>query len=339
MLATLAILRLAARYLTDEDPRRWPVTQLAPLFLLSVFWHWEYRLNQVNNLTLLLLLGSFVCWQQRRHVVSGVWLGLAVLIKVTPLLLVLWFVMKRQFRTAAVAVLTVIVAGPVADAIALGPTVAGTRYQDWFRRAVSNGSHRGLILTQTEMDWRNQGMGAVLSRWLHATSYTLYYDNDPRLWGPDETATMNVADLPVSTVAWITVGVQALSLIGLLWLVRRSAERLGAWQLRLEWALFLMAMLWFMPVMRGYHLIWLLPAWSLLGAAARKLGYRHPWSKLAVACAAGLIVVQFSLRWDLPQAAGMLLWTVAMVALPVLILLVWLARNPAVMSDAAETHG
>ena len=339
ILATLAILRMVARHLTDEDPRNWPVTQLVPFFLLSVFWHWEFRLNQVNNLTLLLLLGSFVCWRQRRNVVAGVWLGLAVLIKVTPLLLVLWFVMKRQFRTAAVAMLTVIVAGPVADAIAFGPAVAASRYQDWFRRAVSDGSHRGLILTQTEMDWRNQGMGAVLSRWLHATDYSLHYDNDPRLAGADEPAVMNVADLPASTVASITTGVQILSLIGLLWLVRRPAAQLGAWQLRLEWALFLMAMLWFMPVMRGYHLIWLLPALSVIAAAARKIGRRRPWSKLALACAIGLIVVQFSLRWEWPQAAGMLLLTVAMVALPVLILLVRLARNPAVMSDGVETHG
>ena len=207
VVATLATLRLVGRHLVGLPPQDWPVTQLVPFLLLTVFWYWEYRLNQINNFTLLLLVASFVCWQQRRQAVAGLWLGLAVLIKVTPLLLVLWFLLKRQFRTAAVAIVTVLLAGPVADVIAFRPAYASDCYRGWFHNAVTNGSHRGLILTQTEMDRRNQGLGAVLSRWLHPTNYGLHYDNDPRLTTTEPPATMNVAHLSRPAVVWVVLAV------------------------------------------------------------------------------------------------------------------------------------
>ena len=96
--AMFATLRLVGRHLVSLPPQDWPVTQLVPFFVLFLFWWWEFRLNQINNLTLLLLLGGFVCWQRGQHRASGLWLGLAVLIKVTPALLLVWFALKRQYR-------------------------------------------------------------------------------------------------------------------------------------------------------------------------------------------------------------------------------------------------
>lgn len=331
LLATFTTLWLVGRHLVGLPPKDWPITQLLPFLLLSVFWYWEYRLNQVNNFTLMLLVASFVCWQQRRPHVAGVWLGLAVLTKVAPILIVVWFLLKRQFRTVAAAVLTIVLAGPVADLVVFGPAYTTDCYRSWFRNAATNGSQRGLIQAQREMDWRNQGLGAVASRWLYPTNYALHFDNDPRLEAPDEVRTMNVAQLSRPTVARIVLALHGLSLLGLLWLARRPANRLPVWHLRLEWALFMLAMLWFMPVMRGYHLIWAHPAIAMLAGAVHNVGHRRQWSLLALASLLGLVAVQVALRWTLPQAAGILLWSVVMLALPIAVMLVWLGRNPAAL--------
>ncbi len=335
-LAVLATLRMIGRHLVGLPPQDWAVTQVLPLMLLSVFWYVEFWLNQIDALTLAVLVGSLVCWQSRRPGPAGFWLGIAVLLKITPLLIVVWFALKRQGRVVAVAVATALLAGPVADAVVFGPTQAADYYRAWFDNAVVRGSHRNLILTQTEMDWRNQGMGAVLSRWLHPTNYTTHYDNDPRLSDSPIVATINVASWPRETIGWITLAVQGLSLAGLLFLARRSAGEIGAWRIRVEWALFVLAMLWFMPVMRAYHLVWALPAVSLICAAVHHLGRRSGWSIGALAVMLGLIGSQVALNWTWPQAAGILLGVVALLALPLLALLVRLRRAPAASALAAS---
>ncbi|MFQ6048973.1 MAG: glycosyltransferase family 87 protein [Phycisphaerae bacterium] len=364
LIAFLALPVLIGRHLMGLPPQDWPVTLLVPVLLLMFFWHWEFRLNQIDVLTLLLIVASFVQWQQRRPNLAGFWLGLAALIKVTPMLMVVWFGLKRQYRTVGVALLTVVLAGPVADLIVFRPAYALDAYRQWFQTAVVRSSQRGLVLNQLEMDWRNQGVGAVASRWLHPTNYALHFDNDPRIKTRRRLATMNVAELPRAQVATIVLAMTGLSVAGLLWLTRRPARDLNLWQLRAEWALVLLAMLWLMPVLRRYHLVMMLPATALLGSAVHYARRRGRWIKLASTCLAVTLTAQLAiLTRELPEsgllrhldrllgpervqalsnaldlgiveASGALLLTVVSVAVPLVALLRWLARQP----DAIPGH-
>jgi len=364
VIAFFTTIVLLGKRLMGLPPQDWPVTLLFPVLLLGLFWHWEFRLNQIDTLTLLLVVASFAHWQQRRQKLAGFWLGLAVLLKVTPMLLVVWFALKRQFKTVGVAVLTIVLAGPVADLIVFRPAYALDAYEQWFHTAVTGGSHRGLILNQKEMDWRNQGLGAVASRWLHPTNYALHFDNDPRIKIDNALATMNVAELSRPTIVTIVITLAGLSLAGLLWLARRPASALSLWQLRAEWALFLLAMLWLMPVLRRYHLIMMLPAMAVSASAIHYAGLHRRWSKVALICLGGVLVCQLSimtrmlpesgiLQWfdglfgaqrvevlstaldaGILEASGVLLLPVVLLAIPIVALLVRLAREP----DAMPGH-
>ncbi len=331
LLALLVTLRLLGRHLTGLPPKDWPVTQLLPLIILAAYWRWEFRLNQIDNFTLLLIVLFFVTWQQGRRVASGFSLGLAVLLKLTPALLVLWLLLKRQYRTVGVTVLTVLLAGPLADMAALGPEYAIGAYRQWVERCVAHGSHRGLILAQSEMDWRNQGLGAVTSRWLHETNYNTHFDNDPRHQaehGTHEVRTLNVVNLPLNVVAYLATGVALLSLAGLIWLCRRPAALLTVWQVRFEWTLFMLAMLWLMPVMRLYHMVWALPAISILGAGVHYAGMKRGWSMLALVCLGLALVAQLSLFSIDMSARGTVLGTVVVLAVPIVVMLLSLRRSP-----------
>jgi hypothetical protein len=330
LLALLAVLCLVGRHLVALPPGDWPVTQLVPFLALLLFWWWEFRLNQINVLTLLLLVGSLICWERGQRVAGGLWLGLAVLLKVTPALLLVWFALKRQHRVVAAALATCLVFGPLGDAVIFGPGDAAAHYRAWFETAVLRGSHRNLIMSQVEMDWRNQGLGAVTSRWLHPTNYATRFDNDPRLVGEAEPRTMNIAALERPTVAGLVVVVHLLSLAALLWVARRPAARLTPARWRVEWALFVLAMLWFMPVLRAYHLIWTYPALAILAAALHYHGRRHWWSLAALAALAWTVAVQVvslvpgdtpPLPWLWPQAAGVILSAVLILGLPLVLLL------------------
>jgi hypothetical protein len=196
------------------------------------------------------------------------------------------------------------------------------------------------------MDWRNQGMGAVLSRWLHPTNYNTHFDNEPRAPSNYEPRTLNVADLPLGTVATLVTVVSGASLIALLWLARRPARALNGWQLRLEWALFFLAMLWFMPVMRRYHMIWAFPALTMLAAGLHYMGFRRVWSVLTLAVIACVVIGQAALPSkafigaNLLEGRGIWLASVALLALPIMLLLLKLQRAPATLpADAfAPTH-
>ena len=362
----ITTLTLLGRHLNGLPPRDWPITLLLPVLMLSLFWYWEFRLNQINNLTLLLIIGSFVLWQIDKKKSAGFWLGLAVLLKLTPALLVIWFVLKREFKTVGFALLTIILAGPLADLIVFRPNYAADLYQKWFQTAVVHGSQRSLIIEQREMDWRNQSLGAVTSRWLAATNYALHFDNDPRIKTGKEPTTMNIATLSRPRIAIIVLSLCGVSLAGLLWIARRPARVLNCWQLRGEWALFLLAMLWLMPVLRRYHLILLLPPLTVLAGAIHYAGHGRTWTKAALACAYGVVLCQLLvltrvlpemgiLNWlagilgsprvaalnhafdaGIAEAAGVLLLPVILLALPLLVLLQQLGRRPDVLPQPAD---
>lgn len=330
----VALLIILGRNFTELPARDWPVNTILPLIFTAVFWHWEFRLNQTDLFTLLLLTSAFVCWQRGQSNISGFWLGIAILLKLTPGLIAIWFLLKRQYRVVSVAALTALAFGPLADLIVFRFDHVGDVYRAWFQQAIVRGSHTGLILDQREIDWRNQSLSAVASRWLHPTTYDIHFDNDPRIRVDTRDLKINIADLSRPTIVKIVLSVAAISALGLFWLGRRPASKMTQWELRLEWALFILAMLWLMPVMRRYHLIWAFPTIVILGAALNHVGLRSWWSKWALATtilvmAAQLIIgFQEFIDSNLLEAGGIFLATVFLLALPAIFMLMYLRRLP-----------
>ena len=223
-----------------------------------------------------------------------------------------------------------------------GPADTAALYRSWVRRAVTAGSHQGLILAQRETDWRNQGVGVVLSRWLHPTNYNTHFDNDPRIqadYAHLSPATMNVLNLPLPLVANLALIVVTGPLLALIWLARRPARQLTLWQLRFEWALFMLAMLWCMPVMRRYHIICALPALSLLAAGVHYGGVSSRWSRLAFTCLGVSLAAQLTLLSVKLEAAGALLAVIVALALPLVAMLLRLEHTPHLLPEPHYAGG
>ncbi len=320
----IATLRMLGREFTDLPGRDWPVTQLLPLVACVLFWYWEFRLNQIDLLTLTCLLGSFVAFKRGRSMVSGFWLGVAVLLKVTPGLFVLWFLLKRQYRTVVVALVTIALAGPVGDALCFGQRLALEEYHAWFRRAVSQSSQAALVLNQTEMDWRNQSLAAVASRWLHATNYTTHFDNDPRIRFGGPPRYINIVDLPLRTIAGLVSAAAAVSLAAFVWMARRPARDMTPWQLRIEWALCLLLMLWLMPVLRRYHFILLTPAVTVALAGTHHIGLGRGSARAVLVGLTLLVIAQVAIVSrpltgdNIAEAGGTLLAAIVVLGIPLL---------------------
>ena len=75
-------------------------------------------LGQLDAAILFLIVISFVAYRQRRDVMSGSSLGLAAMIKFSPALLILYFLLKRQLRVFVSAVAAILVIGAVSLVLA-----------------------------------------------------------------------------------------------------------------------------------------------------------------------------------------------------------------------------
>ncbi|MDH4209107.1 MAG: DUF2029 domain-containing protein, partial [Anaerolineae bacterium] len=75
-------------------------------------------LGQLDAAILLLIVISFVAYRQRRDVMSGSSLGLAAMIKFSPALLIVYFLLKRQLRVFVSAVTAILVIGAVSLVLA-----------------------------------------------------------------------------------------------------------------------------------------------------------------------------------------------------------------------------
>lgn len=343
--AFVTTLYLLGRFVSGLPPQDWLVVLTGPVLLTTQFWHWEFRLNQIDNLTLLLMVAALVLWQRGRPAAAGFWAGLAALLKITPGLLIVWFALKRQTGVVRAAVLTLVLAGPVSDVVVFGPAGAAEVYAGWFSRAVARSSHAGLIANQIEMDWRNQSLAAVACRWLHETSYSLRFDNDPRIRARKPPAYVNVANLPLPAISALVGVVLAGGLVGLLWVLRRPAGELSVWQLRIEWALVLAAMLACMPVLRRYHFIWLVPALVLVQSALFYLWSATWWRRIGVAALVVVATAQLTtltrlLKTELAEGAGVFLLMLAATIAALLALHSRLASSPDLLpADAFAAAG
>jgi len=260
----LVTLRWFGRYVSDAPRGQWTASQFAPFMLTFPYWIYQFQLSQLTVFVLFACAGSLLLWESNRRALSGCALGLAILVKTTPVVLLGWFLLKRQWRASAACLVTILALGPVSDVLIFGPSKAAGYYNDWVHSAVVNGSHRYFMLNQVEVDHRNQASGVTLARLLHPVDARRHLWNDPRSkhWGPS--ILVNVANVPLPTVARLhTLLLGGLGLL-LLYVLRRPAVALNRSQLRMEWALVMLAMVWFMPVLRLYHYAWVFPLLAML---------------------------------------------------------------------------
>jgi alpha-1,2-mannosyltransferase len=68
-------------------------------------------LGQLDAVILLLIVTSFFAYRQGRDLISGSFLGLAAMIKFSPLLLILYFLMKKRLRVFAAAAAAILLVG------------------------------------------------------------------------------------------------------------------------------------------------------------------------------------------------------------------------------------
>lgn len=225
---------------TNQSAWMWVLGPLAlnfrPLLLLL-------SMAKIELLQLALLLGALVAFQRRRPWTSGGLLGLAGMIKPLPLLLVLYFAWKCEWRVVGAWTLSVI-----AILVGCGVLIGHQGVWTYFSNAAMA---RGVNTMYWYEDQSLMGVAPRLFRKVQGGSYFLE---------PAEVSLVSIL------AGW------GLRLVALGWLAYLTRPRQGVSHdlLAGEWSMAIAGMLLISPFSRDYYAVFLLPAYLLLA--------QHLWS-------------------------------------------------------------
>jgi len=150
--------------LTRMLPLLWVLAFLFPPALFTMY------KGQVNILLLLLLALTYWLYGKGRERMAGVALGLAVMIKIVPLLLLLYFLWKRRYVLSLAAICTIV------GIAALGLVIVGAGPHETYLAEVTP------VLAEPRPNPANQSLGGFLSLMLVENAYTDHVVHSPGLW-------------------------------------------------------------------------------------------------------------------------------------------------------------
>ena len=248
----------------DERQAFW-VGVFAVFLAVQFLIHDQAVLGLNTALTTLTWLGIYL-WIQRRDLLAGVSLGLAIAIKCTPALFLGYFLWKRQWRMAiytAAAALFFTVA-PVAWQ---GPTSWTRHMRTWISTAMDGVSGSGFEVSQDFRD-KNMALRPALMRYL-------VHQHD--FGRPGDPPPLEVLNLPAAVAHGIANSVLFLLLgVFLWWSYGRAGARDDP---RLLWELAALGVLMVLssPITWGQHCVALLPACYMIAALLVVRDRVPPW--------------------------------------------------------------
>ncbi len=207
------------------------------------------KFNQLSIPVLALLLGSFDALERRRLIRGGTLLALAAVIKLLPALLIVWLALKRQWTALTVCLVGVAAIVVLPCLAVFGPQRTLDYHREWAQHNLL-GAPAGDMADEEQTNHfiarRNQGLPVVLSR----------------LCGPTHPYRVSFQPVKLSepSCLWLARAILAAMLAGLIWRTRRRWDRLGRLDRQVEFAVYLLAMMLFSPLLRQYYLVWALPA-------------------------------------------------------------------------------
>jgi hypothetical protein len=292
----IGLLQSANRYLLDDfdRPTRRAVTLLAGLlvtplavdgFCLGAFhtfmaWWMVAGLGRISR-------GR--CWS------GGALLGLAVWIKLLPLLAVGCLVWKRQWKPAGVAIICAVVLDAALSVAGYGPAKAWHEHARWWQEQSAGTVGRQLSSSSPMWEDRltNQSLVVILRRTLTSMEVS---QGESRVWMPL---------LNLSPAQLMVVYLSAIALLGsgILVVCRRPAGQTLPSMWSTEIALMSLATFWFSPITCSYHPTAAAPALMVVLARVS----RHPM--LLGATILGWLTAMCLLGWPLALAYGEMFWT------------------------------
>ena len=240
----------------DETQAFW-VTALAVFLCIQFILRDQAELGLNTAVVALIWLGIYL-WRQRRDLLAGISLGVAIAIKCTPAIFLGYFVWKRQWRvafcTGAGAFFFTVL--PV---VWQGPPSWSNHMKAWAGNAVHGISGTGSGFEASEMlRTKNMSLRPSLMGYLARVP-----ESSRRFWDPPSIEFLN---LSTAVAGWVVNSILLIILGIFIWWSRSVVVARGEPRLLWEFAATGILMLLFSPITWGQHCVALLPACFLIAA-------------------------------------------------------------------------
>ena len=105
--------------------------------------------GQTSAFVILLIVASFYFCARQRHLLSGTTLAAAVLIKVTPITLLIYFIVKRQWKVLQATVFAMIILGVALPSTVIGWNATKQLYGEWVEVVIKPAMHTNEAATRS----------------------------------------------------------------------------------------------------------------------------------------------------------------------------------------------
>ena len=298
------VLAVAAFRAPGTGGRLPPIAYASPGLLAAVVIVTNLSRGQVNILILFFVCLGLYAFRRGRDLRAGLALGIAVALKLTPLLLVVYLLYRRAWRVALGTGIALIVAWAILPALVFGPREAVTVTKSWV----------GVVQTFSEKGVLGEGVAGVRhTNQSLSAAFHRFFTRSPADAGRTDFY-LNVASLDYETAAWIVRALSALVLLLLAWFVRGPIGERGAdvrWGY--EISLVLLAVLIISPISWINHYVVLIVAFAAALEGMRRASPGAPDRRLLgranglCALFVTLSVVLLVLALSLPLLGALLL--------------------------------
>lgn len=257
---SIAAVLIFSLHLASESK---PLARQGPVALLAVLATARYITadlthGNINLFVALLALTGIYAFVRGLDIASGLLLALAAAVKVTPGLLIVYFIYKRQWKLSAAAIVGLVLFLVVVPVLVQGPAPAWTQFTNWKAEYIDPYTIRGEIFS-TQI---NQSLPGVFYR-LGVDSVGID-DGDIRL-------KVNLLNLSHNQARWLIRLGSAAILLAMGYLFRKKITDRAALSQVAEYALVLLAMLILCErTWKAHCVIVFLPAAVLASALWRK---------------------------------------------------------------------
>jgi hypothetical protein len=212
--------------------------------------------GNVNLFILFLVMGTLYAFRRRRDFAAGVVLALAIACKVTPALLVPYFLWKRAWKTLAGCAVGLVLFFWLVPGTLLGMEENARYLHSWVQHMILPYVVGGEVTS----DHNNQSLPGLAHRMLtHQPSFSTYVDQK---YTPVEYR--NVLDLPPAWVGLLVKGCMAGFALLVIWVCRTTTVTRRNWRLAAEYSLILLGMLLFSERTWKHHCVTLLLPFTVL---------------------------------------------------------------------------
>lgn len=278
--------------------------------------------GNVNLFILFLVAGSMFAFHKKRDFLSGVVLALAIACKVTPALLVGYFLWKRAWTALGGVIVGLVLFLVVVPGLFLGMRENLELFGSWFDQMVKPYVLEGVVTPEHN----NQSLPGLVTRMTtHSPSFSTYVDG---VYTP--VTYHNVIDVSPAVARWVVKGCMGLFVLLVIWTCRTPTTQRQGWQLAAEFALVVLGMLLFSERTWKHHCVTFVVPFAVLSyyLFACHPGRRMKWYLIGTLTAVVLLMTSTSTSlpgWQqsakLAQVYGAYVWCYLLMIAALLVIL------------------